>query len=72
MQVYGDASLDTPNRSQTHSQALPLIQCIKCDAHFDASLDAPLDARCVYTLRVYCVCRTEQGSIAVGCVPPVC
>ena len=30
MQVYGDASLDAPNRSQTHSQVSSYTQCIGC------------------------------------------
>ena len=31
MQVYGDASVDAPNRPQTHSQASPYTQCIQSD-----------------------------------------
>ena len=43
MQVYGDASLDAPNGSQIH--------CINLTLHLPLTLDAPLDARCVYTLK---------------------
>ena len=49
MLVY--ASHDASNQSQTHSEASPLIQCIKSDASLDADADAPLDARCGYSLR---------------------
>ena len=43
MQVYGDASLDAPNRPQIHRINLPL--------HLPLTLDVPLDTQCVYTLR---------------------
>ena len=42
MQVYGDASLHAPNGS--------LIHCINLTLHLPLTLDAPLDARCVYTI----------------------
>ena len=44
MQVYGDTSLDAPNRPQTHSQILTLTLTLL--------LDTPLDARCGYALNV--------------------
>ena len=43
MQVYGDASLDTLNGPQIH--------CINLTLYLPLTLDAPLDARCVYTFR---------------------
>ena len=45
MQVCGNASLDAPNGSQIH--------CINLTLHLLLTLDAPLDARCGYTLKVH-------------------